>query len=80
MMYKLFKGVKGGCAGKIRAFSLSIHELQFRFFTVVISTFNYVTFSNELGKVGKPEFRNLNYRYAECGTKSSFSLRLLSPE
>jgi hypothetical protein len=78
--YKLYKDLKGSRTGKIWAFSLSNRGLQFLFICVVISTFNYVTFSNELVKVGKPEVRNLNYRYAECGAKSSFSLRLVSPE
>jgi hypothetical protein len=80
MLYKLYKDVKGSRTGKIRAFSSSNRELQFWFITVVISTLNYVTFSNELGKVGKPEVRNLNHRYAECGAESSFILRFVSPE
>jgi hypothetical protein len=80
MLYKLYEGVKVRRMGKIRDFSLSSRELQFWFITVVINTFNYVTFSNEQGKVGKPDVRNLNHKYAECGTKSSFSLRFVSSE
>jgi hypothetical protein len=65
MLYKLYKDVKVRRMEKIRDFSLTNRELQFWFITVVISTFNYIKFLNEWGKVGIFDVRNLNHKYAE---------------
>jgi hypothetical protein len=47
MLYKLYNDVEGSRMGKIRDFSLSSRELQVWFITVLISTFDDVTFCNE---------------------------------